>query len=113
MRRVLGFGLMILLLNAICAVDCAAKKKPKVPLDPRFLAIENISVLPVVDARAGDKASINIGKLQGGVVKGLKKKNYSASAADNAGDAGQIAVEDLEDAQPSYLKKLGPTSERW
>ncbi len=38
------FGLMFLLLAAICA----AKKQPA---DPKFLAIENLSVLPLIDAR--------------------------------------------------------------
>jgi hypothetical protein len=113
MRRALGLGLTVLLLAAICVVEGSAKKKPTVPLDPKFMAIQNISVLPVVDSRAGEKTGVNMVKLQGSVVKGLMKKHYPVNGANTSGDAGQIAVEDLEDAQASYLKKLGPTSERW
>jgi hypothetical protein len=113
MRRALGLGLTVLLLAAICVVQGSAKKKPAVPLDPKFMAIQNISVLPVVDSRAGEKTGVNMVKLQSSVVKGLMKKHYPVNSANTSGDAGQIAVEDLEDAQSSYLKKLGPTSERW
>jgi hypothetical protein len=113
MRRALGLGLIVFLLAAICVVEVTAKKKPAIPPDPKFMAIQNISVLPVVDSRAGEKTSVNMPKLQGSVVKGLMKKHYPVNAANTSGDAGHIAVEDLEDAQATYLKKLGPASERW
>lgn len=113
MRRALGAGLTVLLAAVICVVEGTAKKKPVIPPDPKIMAIQNISVLPVVDARAGEKASVNMVKLQGSVVKGLTRKHYPVSAANTSGDAGQIAVEDLENPQASYVKKLGPTSDRW
>jgi len=113
MRRALEGGLTVLLFAAASVVGAAPRKKPAVPPDPRFLAIQNIAVLPIVDARAGDKASLNIAKLQTNVVKALQRKRYPVSAASTAGDAGQIAVEDLEEAQSAYVKKLGPANERW
>jgi hypothetical protein len=100
------FGLMFLLLAAICA----AKKQPA---DPKFLAIENLSVLPLIDARAGKKADINVEHVQESVVKTLTRKHYSVTAASSAGDAGQIVEEDLQGAQPAFIKKLGPTEARW
>lgn len=113
MRQALKCGCIGFLLALICVVDCSASKKQKIPPDPKFAAIENISVLPIVDDRAGDKANVNMGNLQRNVVKALQKKHYSVTAADTTGDAVQIAVEDLEDAHPPYLKKLGPTNQRW
>lgn len=113
MRRVLKYGCVALLLTALCSVECFAKKRPEVPPDPKFLAIQNISVLPIVDARAGTKASVNMEKLQDTAVKALKSKRYSVSAATTSGEAGEIVEEDLQSAKPSFTKKLGPADERW
>jgi hypothetical protein len=110
MTKRLKCGLMVLLLTGICAMNCPGKNPP----DPKLMAIENISVLPIVDARAGDKKKVNMGDIQTTVIRLLnKKKHYPASAASTSGDVGQIAVEDLESAIPSYVKKLGPPDARW
>jgi hypothetical protein len=78
------------------------------------MAIRNISVLPVVDARAGAKAGVNLEKLQGGVVSVLTKAlRYPASAVGASGLAAQVAEEDLQSALPAYIRKLGPADERW
>lgn len=113
MKQVLRSCVAVLSLVAIFAVDCAAKKNAKSEPDPVFMAIQNISVLPIVDARAGKKAGVNLEKLQQSVAKVIKKKRYSVSSANIPGEAGEIAVEDVEAADPSYVKKLGPTNERW
>jgi hypothetical protein len=104
---------MALLLTTIFGVECAAKKRPKLPPDPKFMAIQNISVLPVVDSRAGEKASVNLEKLQTSAVNVLKRKRYPATAASSSGEIGQVVEEDLQDAKPEWLKKLGPQDERW
>jgi hypothetical protein len=110
MNQSLKCGLMVLLLTAICAMQCPGKDPP----DPKFMAIQNISVLPIVDARAGDKKKVNMGDVQKTVISLLnKKKHYPASAAGTSGEVAQIAVEDLESAVPSYVKKLGPADARW
>lgn len=113
MRKALRLGLMVWLLAAMFGLDCAAKKKPAPPPGSQFMAIQNISVLPVVDARAGNKAGVNLEKLQESIVKTLKNKHYPVGAAGNSGEAGQIAIEDVESAVPAYVKKLGPVNERW
>lgn len=113
MRQTIRSAAVMILLTVVCSEFSAAKKKEKVPPDPRFATIESISVLPIVDARAGKKADVNLEKLQGGVVKVLKRKHYTADGASISGDAGEIAIEDIEAAKPEYVKKLGPSSERW
>lgn len=113
MRQALKYGLMALLLTGICCVECAAKKKPKEPPDPKFMAIENISVLPLVDSRVGKKADVNLDKLQASAVNALKKKRYPVTAVTTTGEAGQIVEEDLQGAQPEWTKKLGPADSRW
>jgi hypothetical protein len=111
MRQTLKCGLMVLFLTGTCAMQCAGKNNPP---DPKLLAIQNISVLPIVDARAGDKKKVNMEDVQRTVTSLLnKKKHYPASAASASGEVGQIAVEDLESAVPSYVKKLGPADARW
>jgi hypothetical protein len=77
------------------------------------MAIENISVLPIVDARAGKKAGVNLDHLQNSVVNVVKKKHYPVSAASTSGEAGEIAEEDLQSPRPPFLKKLGPADARW
>lgn len=113
MKLILRYALVLLSLIALCSVESAAKKKTKIPPDPKFIAIQNISVLPIVDARAGKKTGVNMEKLQGSVVNGLKRKHYVVGAASNSGEAGEIAIEDVDSANPPYLKKLGPSGERW
>jgi hypothetical protein len=76
------------------------------------LAIQGVSVLPVVDARAGKKAGVNLEKLQGHVVKALQQKRYPASAAGTSGQSGEIAIEDMDSADAAFIKKLGPADER-
>jgi hypothetical protein len=113
MRQALKYGSMALLLTAIFGVECAAKKKPKLPPDPKFMAIQNILVLPLVDSRVGEKASVNMDKLQAGAVNVLKKKRYPATAASTSGEMGQVVEEDLQGAKPEWVKKLGPADARW
>jgi hypothetical protein len=113
-RRILRYCTALLLIAGICAVECAAKKRaPRTPPDPRFLAIQGVSVLPVVDARAGQKAGVNLEKLQGQVVKTLQQKRYPVTAAGKSGQSGEIAIEDMDSADPAFIKKLGPADERW
>jgi hypothetical protein len=107
--RVMGvktLAAMTVLLGGLCF----AKKQPP---DPKFLAIGELSVLPLVDARAGKKADINLAHVQEAVVKALTRKHYPATAASSNGDAGQIAEEDLAGAQSTFVKKLGPAEMRW
>ncbi len=113
MGRVLKSSLIILLVIAACAVECAAKKRAEFPPDPRFATIQEILVLPIIDTRAGKKASVNMTHLQHGVVSVLKKKHYSAGPASTAGGNGQIDIEDLESPAPEWVKKLGPADARW
>lgn len=113
MRQAVKYGSIALLLTAIFGVECAAKKKPKLPPDPKFMAIQNILVLPVVDSRAGMKASVNMDKLQASAVNALKRKRYLATAASASGEMGQVVEEDFQDAKPEWVKKLGPADARW
>lgn len=110
MKQTLGFGLIVLFLAAVLAMDCAAQKAPA---DSQFMAIQSVSVLPIVDARADKKTNVNAEKLQDKVVKHLDKMHYPAGAASTSGEAGEIIVEDVEKPTPSYVKKLGPVNERW
>ncbi|MBZ5671786.1 MAG: hypothetical protein LAO04_18920 [Acidobacteriia bacterium] len=113
MRQALKYVSMALLLTAIFGVECAAKKKPKLPPDPKFMAIQNILVLPLVDSRVGEKASVNKNKLQASAVNALKRKRYPVTAASTSGEMGQAVEEDFQDAKPEWVKKLGPADARW
>jgi hypothetical protein len=90
----------------------AAKKKTPLPIDPKYTAIGNVAVLPVVDARAGKKTGINLEKLREHIVKLLDHKHYPASAA-APGPQTEIAIEDVETPTTEFIRKLGPSAERW
>jgi hypothetical protein len=96
----------------ILPVNCFGKRYAPPP-DPRFVAIDQIAILPVVDLRAGKKDKVNLESLRKTTEGVLKRKNYTAIRTDNAGTAGEIVEEDLNDARPEWIKRLGPPESRW
>jgi len=98
---------------AIVAVCNCLAAKEKAPPDPRFTAIESIVILPMVDARSGTKENVKLEDLQKSVLKSLEKRRYKVSLSDNAGTVGEITEEDLKDAKPAWIQKLGPAEARW
>src|SRR5580698_565896 len=112
MKLSMKLGLLVGMLS-IGLVNCAAKKIPKAPPDPKFTSIQKISVLPILDARPGSKAKVNLRSLQSSVVNTLKRKHYPVGAEEATSSGGQIDVDDLESADPGVVKKLGPDADRW
>lgn len=121
---------------AVLPIDCFGKKNepPPAPPDPKFAAIDQIVILPVVDARAGKKDDSDIDSLLVATVDSLKRKNYtvtvilaSSSSSPAGGPSCPIgltcrsnekwkaveAVEDLNEAKPDWIKRLGPPEARW
>jgi hypothetical protein len=113
MKQLLRSGFIALLMFGICLPNCVAETTHEQPANPKFAAIQNISVLPIVDARAGRKTYVKMEAIQEIVVGRLKKKYYSAAAAATSGEAGEIAIEDMDSPRPAYVKTLGPANERW
>jgi hypothetical protein len=100
--------IVLLLLSATCLANRA-----KLPPDPRFASIGQIVVLPVVDNRTGKKDKISLDSLRKAAINNLKHKNYSVTGSDNTDVSGDIAEEDLNDANPTWVKHLGPPDSRW
>jgi hypothetical protein len=110
------FSLFVLVL-AVLPVNGFGKRH-ELPQDPKFAAIDQIVILPVVDARASkEKEKIDINKinkwLRGSAERVLKKKNYSVSLADSTGQVGEIQEEDLTDSKPEWVNRLGVPEARW
>lgn len=114
MHRLGNCFLMGVLFTLLLTIDSLAdkQKKPPTEMEILFATFEKIVVLPAVDSRVGLKASVNLEDIQKQVVKLLKKKNYVAEAA-NSGAASEILEEDLKEAKPEWVKKLGPAEARW
>ena len=102
-----------LILAILLTSQIAMAKKTKEPPDPRLMAIDSVTVVPIVDLRPGQKDSANLAKLQKVVASSMKRRGYPPVMADSSGDSGQIAEEDLLDAKPSWIQRLGPPSSRW
>ena len=108
------FGGVLFATAFFTANSVAAKsKKPPTLLEIQFSTIEKIVVLPTVDARNGQKASVKLENIQAQVLKLLKKKNYVVEAAPLQADAGELIEEDLKEARPEWVKQLGPAEVRW
>jgi hypothetical protein len=103
------------LFTIILTIDCLADKpkKPPTEMEILFATFEKIVVLPAVDSRVGEKASVKLEDIQKEVLKLLKKKNYVAEAPANSGAASEFVEEDLKEAKPEWVKKLGPAEARW
>lgn len=110
MRQLVACALAAFLLTPL---EAAKKKTPPPPIDPRYTAITNVAVLPIVDARAGKKAGVSFDKLQEHILKLLDRKHYPASSAAEPDPPTEIAIENVEAATPGFVKKLGPSGERW
>lgn len=100
------------LMLCVLQINCFAKRN-KLPPDPRFVAIDQIVILPVVDTRPGKKDNVNLQSLRKSAMNNLKRKNYAVDQTDNKGTAGDILEEDLNDAKPEWIKRLGPQQARW
>ncbi|MGA7341199.1 MAG: hypothetical protein WBE72_03200 [Terracidiphilus sp.] len=97
---------------AALPVNCLGKRHD-LPPDPKFLAIDRIAIIPTVDLRAGKKDNVNLEKLEKTAEGILKRKNYSATQSGSQGVTGEIAEEDLNDAKPEWVRRLGPPDARW
>jgi hypothetical protein len=108
-----AFRLLACILLALSFSSASLAKKQKPAPDPRFEAIDQIVVLPVVDARAGKKDSVNFDSLRKVAINDLKHKNYRLTASDDTGTVGQIAEEDLNEGSAAWIKRLGPSDARY
>lgn len=101
-------GLML----AVLPVTCFGKHHDE-QTDPRFQAIDQITIIPAVDLRVDKKDNINLDKVAKNAAGTLKQKRYSTALSDSKGVTGEIAEEDLNDAKPEWVKRLGPVDARW
>lgn len=109
---VITFSLWMLILAALPVNSFGKRHSP--PPDPKFLAIGQIVILPVVDARAGQKGKVDLNSaLRKTAQKNLKSKNYAVIVSDSIGNVGEVVEEDLNDAKPEWIKRLGPPEARW
>jgi hypothetical protein len=74
---------LCLLALAVLPVSCFGKKNEPPP-DPKFAAIDQIVILPVVDARAGKKGAFDLQSLRQATADNLKQKHYTVMMIDMA-----------------------------
>jgi len=81
--------------------------------DPKFLAIDHLAVLPLLDLREDQTIQVNLADLTNITEDLLKQDNYAASLGSDKGTAGEILEANLVDAKPEWIKRLGPPESRW
>jgi hypothetical protein len=100
----------------VFAVSCAGPAKIPVFLAPGFdfSSIDTITILPPVDTRVDKQINVNLDKqLAQAAEKIIRKKGYRTSMSPVLGEVGTIVEEDLKDARPDWVKRLGPPEARW
>lgn len=98
------------------SVSCAVPLKPPIFLSPgfEFTSIDRIVVLPAVDLRVEKKINVNLDKqITGATEKIIRNKGYRTSLGNTMGEVGAVIEEDLKDAKPEWVKRLGPPDARW
>ncbi len=81
--------------------------------DPKFLAIDHLAVLPLLDFREDQTIQVNLADLTNITEDLLKQDNYAAHLAGDKGTAAEILEASLADANPEWIKRLGPPESRW
>lgn len=113
-----SFTLSVML--AFMAANCFAKHEKEPPPDPKLAAINNIALLPVVDARANKTIKLNLNKgltpapVRSWVEACLHgRRHYHVTLVNFNAGAGEPSLVDLQEAKPEFIKLLGPPTERY
>jgi len=113
-RKFFGKWLSLVL---ICVVaGCAAPLKQAIYLDSGFQpqVINQIILLPAIDARIDRKIEVNIQKqIREAGMEILNNNGYQVSLSDNIGGVTQIIEDDLKFGDPKWIKQLGPSEARY
>jgi len=72
-----------------------------------------VYILPVVDARADKKLSLNFAKLQQNMAGSMKQKHYTVVILSDTNLVAGITDEDLKEPTPDWVKGVGPSDSRW
>jgi len=113
-RGSLSVSLPMLLMGLVLS-GCASAKSP-IYLNPGFksLAIEEITVLPAVDARLDKTQNVDLQKqIRQTGANFLERKGYQVSQQDDLGGATELTEEILKAPDPEWVKHLGPPGARW
>jgi len=76
-------------------------------------SMDAVYILPVVDARADKKLSLNLDRLQHNMADSLKQKRYQVVVLTDSKLVAGITDEDLKDPSTDWVKTIGPSESRW
>ncbi|MGA2788080.1 MAG: hypothetical protein ABSF60_11180 [Verrucomicrobiota bacterium] len=76
-------------------------------------SMDAVYILPVVDARADKKLSLNLGGLQRNMASSLQQKRYKVVVLEDTNLVAGITDEDLKEPTPDWVKGIGPSESRW
>jgi hypothetical protein len=100
---------------SVLTIGCRAPRQA-IHLDPAFdpRAVDQIAVVPVVDARFDKKLELNFDKwTRNRARRVLKSKRYQVTLADSLGSAAEPSEEQLQQPTPEFIKGAGPADARW
>jgi hypothetical protein len=95
------------------AISHATAAKKQQPLVYPFSEAKSILLLPVMDARHDKKAGVNLEKLRNDAVRHFQHDRYRLSKGAEADALTGLTTDDLKDATPELIGRLGETGDRW
>lgn len=111
-QREKSMKLLAVGISLFVAINCFGKRREAPPPEPRFAAIGQIVILPVVDSRVSPTVKVDLENMRKYMQQRLRRKNYAVSSSDNTG-VGSMALADLQRGDPSWIRRLGPPQARW
>jgi len=115
LRKLRSYAVLAVLVAL--AFNCSAKEKEQPTQDPKFLAIDKIILLPLVDARADKTQKINLSTgLSPCIFQALARlrgRKYKVAVADLDKGVDEPTLAALQEANPEFIKRLGPPTARW
>ncbi len=104
------------LLMSLLTAGCAATLKNAVYLDPGFQssAVQEITLLPIIDARIDTTFEVNMEKqIRKEVKDRLVSSGYRVNITSTKGTSEGLIEEKLKTADSQLIKQLGPPASRW
>ena len=86
-------------------LHCAANFHPE--------SMDTVYVMPVVDMRVDKKLTRNLEKLQHWAGKNLEGKRYNVKEVLDRNFVADVTDEDIKEAAPGWINRLGPAEARW
>jgi len=105
---------VLTLLATVTLAGCSARRPPAtVPTAYPFSEARAMTLMPIVDARSGEKTRVDLEKLQAQAEKQLAGKNYRVTLGRAEAALENLNVDDIAELTPDLVRETAPSERRW